>query len=471
MFAWLTFVCLGLISTGFFSPLYAAEKYFSLWVASFETEKKASEQTAIFKKHQFDAFYSKENVEKLGARYRVYVGKYRSKAEIDMAVQTLETKKLLPKKYFVRTLPDPLARVADRKSDKTAAGISARGRDKVKESVPPGKTALAEENQPLAGRQPSVDPVRTTAAAALPVERLGEALPFRASYALSPVSQGEDKAASPSPQQMGTSPQISPQTDLTRHPLKDWSVTAAYGIWYMDMSKKLTNTGVNSRAFLHGPMFKASWRNLELELKYLTTIGDFSSTRDDHFLDGTSFAGRETFRRTDYDAALKYWFHAPSRKFSVAPVIGYKYTRLNDMSSAFTLATGQEFTLTGNMDIYGPTLGAELMIPFGNVDRPPVVLNLAATAMYLKAAGNHPNFLPATGARFNASVTGADFSTWGWGGSGDAHLIFRIADGLQLKVGGGLQSARLIDKAPDGVSDMWISNGFIASYAYLFYTW
>ncbi|MDO9558068.1 MAG: autotransporter outer membrane beta-barrel domain-containing protein, partial [Syntrophales bacterium] len=255
-----------------------------------------------------------------------------------------------------------------------------------------------------------------------------------------------------------------------RKEAQDWRLSAGYRLWYVDMSSRYANSSLAGKGYLHGPTLGATWNRLTVQLAALFTLNDLDGDATGQYASGAAYTKKERFRRNDYDAVVKYRIDGPGRRFSVSPLLGFKYTRLSDMSAAYTNANGQQYTLTGHMDIWGPTLGLDVDIPIGNPETTPIFLALSGSGMYLRATGKHPGHWPAQGGGFGTAFEGADFSSWGWGGVADVHLRWVITDNLHLLAGGRLQSAELSDLSPTATT-MRISNGFIGAYGNLNLVW
>jgi hypothetical protein len=174
---------------------------------------------------------------------------------------------------------------------------------------------------------------------------------------------------------------------------KDWFLTAGYSLWYMDMTKHYVNGNFAVKDLMHGPTIGFSKKNLGISFTYLTTMSDkgFNATRNEVFDSGEAYSRKERFKRDDYDASLRYTLYNINQ-VSASILAGLKYTRLYDMSSTYTREGGQ-YTITGNMDIWGPALGFELIAPLGYTPQSPFLFSVGASGMYLKASGNHPQFV------------------------------------------------------------------------------
>ena len=250
---------------------------------------------------------------------------------------------------------------------------------------------------------------------------------------------------------------------------KDWFITAGYNLWYIDMSKKYVGADFASKGFIHGPTIGFSKGKFGISLTYLSTMGNtLSADVNDTFDSGEAYSRHESLKREDYDATLRYTFFDVKR-LSLSGLAGLKYTKLSDMSNMYTRAGGQ-YTITGNLDIWGPFLGMEIIAPLGEPSRTPLFLSLSASGMFLKGTGNHPQFVPASGGSYGTTFEGADFSAAGWGAYEDAHFIWKVTNEFQFQLGERYQSASLKDTSPQGYT-MRASNGYFAVYTRLSYDW
>ena len=251
---------------------------------------------------------------------------------------------------------------------------------------------------------------------------------------------------------------------------KDWFFTAGYNLWYLDMSKHYVNGNFKSKDYMHGPTIGFSKKNVGLSFTYLTTLSNkgFNADVNETFDSGEVYRRREGFKRDDYDATLRYTLLNISQ-ISASVLAGFKYTRLYDMSSTYTRSAGQ-YTITGDMDIWGPALGMEFIAPFGNPSQTPFFISLSGSGMFLRGTGKHPQFVPASGGSYGTTFEGADFSANGWGAYADAHFIWKVTNAFQFQLGERYQSASLKDTSPQG-DTMRASNGYFAFYTRLSYDW
>ena len=251
---------------------------------------------------------------------------------------------------------------------------------------------------------------------------------------------------------------------------KDWFFTAGYNLWQVDMSKHYVNGNFKSKDYMHGPTIGFSKKNVGISFTYLTTMNNkgFNADVSETFDSGEVYRRKEGFKRDDYDATLRYTLLNISQ-ISASVLAGFKYTRLYDMSSTYTRSAG-EYTITGDMDIWGPALGMEFIAPFGNPSQTPFFMSLSGSGMFLRGTGKHPQFVPASGGSYGTTFEGADFSANGWGAYADAHFIWRVTNAFQFQLGERYQSASLKDTSPQG-DTMHASNGYFAFYTRLSYDW
>jgi hypothetical protein len=251
---------------------------------------------------------------------------------------------------------------------------------------------------------------------------------------------------------------------------KDWSLTAGYNLWQVDMSKHYVNGNFKSKDFMHGPTIGFSKKNVGLSFTYLTTMSNkgFKADVYETFDSGEVYRRKEGFKRDDYDATLRYTLLNISQ-ISASVLAGFKYTRLYDMSSTYTRSAG-EYTITGYMDIWGPCLGMEFIAPFGNPSQTPFFMSLSGSGMFLRGTGHHSQFVPASGGSYGTTFEGADFSANGWGAYADAHFIWKVTNAFQFQLGERYQSASIKDTSPQGYT-MRASNGYFAFYTRLSYDW
>ncbi|MDI9569434.1 MAG: SPOR domain-containing protein [Pseudomonadota bacterium] len=249
----------------------------------------------------------------------------------------------------------------------------------------------------------------------------------------------------------------------------DLHPTIAYGLWYMDMSRKYVNTDYLGKGFLHGPTIGLSFHDLSGTFTFLTSAGAFRGDERRSFGNGQGFLLGERFDRSDFDLTLKYpAFASPS--FTLSALLGMQWTHLSSMSADYSLDTGQQYAITGSMDIWGPAVGMEIKAPLGNPASTPVFLFLSGKIMYLRATGNSIYDVPTSGGQYGTSFTGADFSANGWGGGVDAHVTWNVVKGLGLTMGAAIQSAGITDTSPAG-NTMRTTNGYYSGYGNLSYAW
>jgi hypothetical protein len=401
--------------------------------------------------------------------YRVYIGPYKNKNQAKSRARWLERKKVIAS-YRIQKIEEPSLRLQ---------AVAVRSKIPPQEEMIVGvavsekaTAALTETSSPEAAAQktaPEIPAVSFDKPSVAETVQAKSVIDQGTTFVEKSESETKPEAAVFEPPTVPSPAQETVEKDMAKK-AKDWSITVGYELWYIDMSQKYVNANFASNGFIHGPTIGFSKKNYGISFTYLATMGDntINGTADESFNSGERYRRNEKLKREDYDVSLRYkLFDVNQLSISLLP--GFKYTRLSDMFSTFTRASGQ-YTITGHLDIWGPTLGVEVIAPLGKLYHTPIFLSLGASGMYLRGTGKHPQFMPASGGQYGTTFEGADFSAYGWGGNVDAHLTWKISDGLQLQLGGRLQSAGLMDASPDG-STMRVSNGYYGGYTRLMYDW
>ena len=439
----------------------AAPPDYTIQVGAFKDSYNALKLTAALTGKGEYAICREEGAKAGDNWHKVYLGQYKSRESALKAFRTFKIKKTIPATSFILVLPGMPA--------KSTGSIKPEERPPIGEGAPvmamiPEKqmeTVLAEA--PAARK--TVSPSGSGVAGNVTPAREPAPVPSTPS----PPPDSREDFSQIFPEKMMQSRPVT-LTEIRRDQQKNWHLSAGYSLWYVDMSSRYTNSGLAGSGYLHGPNIGVSWEKLTLQSSALFSANNLDGNRTGQYTDGSGYSVTDRLRRYDYDALVKYRIDGPKQLFSLSPLVGFKYTRFDDMNSAYTRSTGQQYTLTGHMDIWGPTLGLEVLIPLGKPQTTPLSLSLSGSGMYLRATGKYPGHWPAQGGSYWTTFDGADFSSWGWGGTVDAHLTWTIFDALQFLAGGRFQSADLTDTSPAGTT-MRVSNGYIGAYGNLNLTW
>ena len=431
-------------------PAYGASKpetgYYII-IGSFKNLTNAEQELKRLKK--YNASISEESLS--GNKwYRVSIGPYKDKDKAKSMARQLKQKKviasynikIMAKAAPVTVVPYVPEAVVQSPGPETSPASPAKSAEVI--TLPP-----VTDQTTIPARMPEA-PAKAGIAASQP-------LPEKAAV----ESPESPPAPSPAPVKAAVS---------VANKVKDWSLTAGYNLWQVDMSKHYVNGNFKSKDFMHGPTIGFSKKNVGLSFTYLTTMSNkgFKADVYETFDSGEVYRRKEEFKRDDYDASFRYTFVDISQ-LSASVLAGLKYTRLYDMSSTYTRSAG-EYTITGYMDIWGPCLGMEIIAPFGNPSQTPFFISLSGSGMFLRGTGKHPQFVPASGGSYGTTFEGADFSANGWGAYADAHFIWKATNAFQFQLGERYQSASLKDTSPQG-DTMRASNGYFAFYTRLSYDW
>jgi hypothetical protein len=454
----------------------ASPLQYAIQIGAFQHSENASKLTADLNTKGYPAFYRAENEPSGKTWHKVYMGAYASHDEARQAAQAFRRQNAISKTFFIATLPGPVLKAAPPKPEEpTTRNVNGVAALSGSEKQVPAAEAEATPTPETTGRV-SPEPLAVSAGPSGPDHPPRELSPHAtapASAIISPAPgsrmQEEQKSAPVFTERIA--PRTAPlKLYSRREEVKNWRVSAGYRLWYVDMSSRYTLSSLAVRGYLHGPIFRVSFNKLTVQASALLTINDLDGNAVGEYTTGQGYTKHERLRRNDYDAVVKYRIDGPGRWFSVSPLLGFTYTRLSAMEATFTNTINQRYTLTGHMDIWGPTLGLEVHIPLGNPETTPLSIGLSGSGMYLRATGRHPGHWPAQGGAFETTFQGAEFASWGWGGVADAHLRWAIFDAMELLAGGRFQSADISDNSP-AATTMRISNGFIGAYANLNLVW
>ncbi len=472
-------VCMALIFfflLSFSTPaITGPNRSYLLQVGSFVSEAKAAQEVKRLEDYGAFTAPATVNAEKWN---RVYVGPYRDKTAAKKQGALMKQRGVIsgyltcPQFAGPGAMAPPTAGrgVSDRPAVLSRQGSPAKMRP-VKDSLTVAAATVAPPSSPVAAK------------AAAPAPVVVPASPVKASPASSPAITGaaagsNDRsiylAQGSAPQQAAAPPAglrsgKDIPTESNAPSLLDLHPTIAYNLWYMDMSRKYVNTDYLGKGFVHGPTIGLSFHDLSGTFTFLTSAGAFRGDERRHFSNGQGFLLGEQFDRSDFDLTLKYPVFA-FPPFTLSALLGMQWTRLSSMSANYSLDSGQQYTITGSMDIWGPAVGMEIKAPLGNPSTTPVFLFLSGKVMYLRATGNSIYDVPASGGQYGTSFEGASFSSNGWGGNVDAHVTWNIVKGLGLTMGAAIQSAGITDTSPAG-NTMRTTNGYYSGYGNLSYTW
>jgi hypothetical protein len=161
------------------------------------------------------------------------------------------------------------------------------------------------------------------------------------------------------------------------------------------------------------------------------------------------------FDRYDGDIILRRSFGMGNWMFG--PQLGFKYMSVKNYNATvkhLKLSNGSNTTYEGrgNLDAYGPSVGAVIAYIPGNPETSPITFSLVANFLYLKLTGKDPN-APLYSDRFNISNAGYDpdgayyglnvgsvplheVDTWIPGYNASFQMTYNIFAGLNATVGG-----------------------------------
>ena len=483
------YICAALIVVfvvSFTSPTFPGPgKAYLLQVGAFVSEVKAAQEVQRLKK--YGAFTEPAEINAT-TWHRVYIGPYRDKATAQKTGATMKKNGIISD-YLARSQFAGPGVGSIPPTTKAALNKQTFSPPQREETVsrPPAVPETKERTTTVAPDTAMSFPTGTAAASATsgPSSAAVRTAPLPAPAAPAvPALTGRPAASSGSGQSGGdvklaqasgpaTAPGFRTEKDYTGETKAsspgELHPSLAYNLWYMDMSRQYVNTDYLGKGFVHGPTIGLDYHDFSGSFTFLTSAGAFRGDARQYFSNGQGYLVGEKFDRSDFDLTLKYKLMKLS-SFTVSALLGMQWTRLSNMSADYSLDSGQAYTITGNMDIWGPAAGMEIKMPLGDPSTTPLFLSLSGKVMYLRATGKSIHDVPPSGGQYGTSFDGADFASCGWGGNVDAHLTWNIFSGLAMTLGAGIQSAGITDTSPAG-NTMRTTNGYYGGYGNLSYTW